>query len=133
MEPAMNKEEVRKLIEEWLKSPPGSRPLLDKAIAEQYRKALTSQVEGFTHDSVSQWIHDNLRDPDCIEVAEDALDNLIAELLDSESLDAEHLDESLPVAAFKPSELHKKECRANDTPDNAEIASRVKKILDTLI
>jgi hypothetical protein len=128
----MNKKDVILLIEEWVKSPPGSRPLLEKAIIEQYRKALTSQLEGFTHDSVSQWIRDNLRDPDGIEVAEDALDNLIAELLDSESLDAEHLDESLPMAAFKPSELHKKECRANDTPDDAEIASRVKKILDSL-
>ena len=120
------------LIEEWLKSPPGSRPLLEKAISEQYRLALTSQLEGFTHDSVSQWIRDNLRDPDGIEVAEDALDNLIAELLDSESLDAEHLDESLPLAAFKPSELQRKEYLSNVIPHDSEIAIRVQKILDSL-
>jgi hypothetical protein len=129
----MNKKDVIMLIEEWIKSPPGSRPLLEKAITEQYRKALTSQLEGFTHDSVSQWIRDNLCGAGGIELAdEDSLDNLIAELLDNEALGAEQLDESLPMAAFKPSALHKKECGDNATPDDKEIASRVKKILDEL-
>ncbi len=122
------------LIEEWIKSPPGSRPLLEKAISEQYRKALTAQWEGLKHDNLTQWLQENicaiqkLTDSDY-----DDLDNLVAALLDENEAEAVEPDTALPLAALKPSAKQKQMLVGNGVmPPAEEIALRVRSILNEL-
>lgn len=130
----MNKKDVIMLIEEWLKSPPGSRPLLEKAISEQYRLALTSQWEGMKNDHLTQWLRENISaTKNLTDTEQDDLDNLVAALLDKNEPDAIKPDTALPLAAYKPSGKQN-QMRADNgfMPTDDEIATKVKLILDGL-
>jgi hypothetical protein len=129
----MNKKDVIMLIEEWLKSPPGSRPLLEKAISEQYRKALTSQLEGLKRDNLTQWLRENLHcHHDLNESEQDDLDNLVAALLDENEADTVKPDVTLPLAAYKTSDKQRKLFGGSLLPSDDEIARKVQEILSKL-
>jgi len=130
----MDKKNVIMLIEEWLKSPPGSRPLLEKAISEQYRLALTSQWAGMKTDHLTQWLRENISaTQNLTEAEQDDLDNLVAALLDESEADAVKPDTALPLAAYNPSAKHKQALAdLGSMPTDDEIATKVKMILDGL-
>ena len=107
---------------------------MEKAISEQYRKALTAQWEGLKHDNLTQWLQENIRTiQNLTDSDHDDLDNLAAALLDENEPDAVEPDTELPMAALKPSAKQKQMLAGNGVmPPDEEIALRVKSLLDRL-
>ncbi len=128
----MNRKDVKLLVEEWIRQPPGSRPLLDKAIAEQYRKALTCQWEGLKCDNLTQWLKEHMRGTrDLTDSQQDDLDNRVAAMLNANEPSTVLANTALPLAAFKPSEKHMHPTTVPIPSDN-DIAAKVRTILDGL-
>jgi hypothetical protein len=126
----MNREEVKALIEEWMHKPPGSRPLLEDAIAEQYRKSREGQWLGLRADELLAWLREAMAG-----IAHDAgteidLESRIAHLLTEEERGVELGAQRLPLAALRSTtDLG----LANGTlPSDEDISLRVMSILQKL-
>jgi len=126
----MNKKDVIMLIEEWLKSPPGSRPLLEKAIAEQYQKARESHWLGLRPDELLDWLREAMAGMAVDKDIESEIENRVASLLTDEDGGTEACDQELPLAALRSTP--EQGLRSRNMPSDEEIARKVRTIIERL-
>ena len=109
--------------------PPGSRPLLEKAIAEQYRKSRESQWLGFQSDELLAWLRETVAGISIEKNRESELENRIAKYLSDQDRIPETSVQELPVAALRSTPEHGH--TAGNLPDE-EVTQRVKATLEHL-
>ena len=126
----MNREEVKALIAEWTHKPPGSRPLLEKAIADQYRKSREGQWLGFRSDGLLDWLREAVAGIDVDEEDDSELERRVARLLTEDDGDTETCAQELPLAALRATSEHG--VKTANLPDDEEIGRKVRTILDRL-
>lgn len=126
----MNREEIKALIAEWTHKPPGARPLLEKAIAEQYRKSREGQWLGLRSDELLDWLREAMADTAIDKDEESEIESRVARLLTEEGAGHEKSVEKLPLAALRAMPEH--DLATGDLPSDEEIARRVRALLDRL-
>jgi len=126
----MNKKDFIMLIEEWIKSPPGSRPFLDKAIAEQYQKSRESHWLGLRPDELLDWLREAMAGMAVDKDIESEIENRVAKLLTEEDGGTEACDQELPLAALRSTPEHG--LRSRNMPSDEEIARKVRTLLERL-
>ena len=126
----MNKNDVKALVKEWMHKPPGSRPLLEKAIAEQFRKYREGQWLGLQEDDLLTWLREAVSFLNLDTDVDTELENRVAALLEEEKDDFAPIKGTLPLAALRATPEHR--IRAHALPDDQEIARKAKIILDQL-
>ena len=124
----MNNEKVKALIEEWMHKPPGSRPLLEKAIAEQYRRSREGQWLGLQSDDLLNWLKEAIVGIPLDETKHSEIENRLASLLTEQEGRPETCVQELPLAALKSTPEHS--LTTGNLPDDEEIARKVRALLD---